>query len=412
MPKKMLASYFLILFLVSCKQVPTPIFAPTAEVFSTTGMSLPKSNETLLPEEPEWLNDNKSNILLLSYGKLTIFIDPVTTDTLFLEISDAHWVDNTHILFASNDRFLYNSSEGNSQDILDLANWKIIEAKYNPNQSSGVASGNEKSPNIWLDKNEENTPLKIYNDQRKQWDIFLYPPQGLYNLNELFIEGKIFIVQGNAVYRNGYVIAVYDFESKKIIKTFVGNVEKNTLRYSKDKVIYVTDNIPCAIDIQTLKRACGVLIPRKYKDIEIGWSPNYPETIPFTYSEHIDKYAYTKKVCLFGFFTGEIVCPMEDLQILKPVLSNVNDWRDPSKQMEIIESKSIWDYSISPNKKYILFCYGNNYYARYEGTAIVDIDGSNFRLLDDIEEVPISMIANTCWQSDVGHVAFSWRPLP
>jgi hypothetical protein len=407
-----LSLFFLSLLLTACvSNLETT--TPSVEVVLPTRIAnLFQADKFSLPDQPKWLKDVKSDVLLLSYGELALFIYPKTADTLFLTLPNAHWIDNNHVSFTSANQVYRDTSKETYQYTLDLADWKITENNSSPNQGSSIAGGNKNYPNIKLDKNEENTPLKIYNDQLKQWDIFLYPPQGLYNLDELFIDGKIFTVQGNAAYRKGYIIAVYDFETKKIIKTFVGNVEMNTLRYSKNKVIYVTDNIPCAIDIQTLKRECGVLIPRKYKEIEIGWSPNYPETIPFTYSEHIEKYAYTKKMCLFGFLTGKIVCPMEDLQILKPVLSKVKDWRDPSKQMEIIESKSIWDYSISPNEEYILFCYGNNYYARYEGTAIVDVDGRNFRLLDDIEEVPVSMIANTCWQSDVGHVAFSWRPLP
>jgi hypothetical protein len=380
-----------------------PSLVPTSTEFPVISSPTPGLSVT----RPEWMADEDSNILLLSYSGLVLFIDPKTADILFLNLPNASWIDNSRVIFSSTDQIYRDPSERIYQYVFDLKDWKI---NSNPDQNSGTDIGTKYYPDIWLDRGDANTPIKVYNDQLEEWEVFLYPPQGLYNLYEIYVDNEIFVIQGGDAYGSGQAIAVYDYETKQMLRTFTGSVEMNTLQYSEGKVVYVTENVPCAIDVQTLDRECGLPIPEKYKKIAIGSTLVYPETIPFTYEEHIEEYAYTRRLCLFSFFTGKMICPTEDLQILKPVISTIKDWEDPSKQMEIIESRSVGSYSISPDGKYVVFCYVSNYYARYEGTAIIDVDGGDFHILDEVEFVP-DFLSNICSRGGVP-VDFKWRPLP
>lgn len=355
------------------------------------------------------MKSRDSNILLLSYSGVALFIDPKTADILFLSLPNAFWIDNNHVVFSSTNQIYRHPSERIYQYVFDLADWKITEINPSLDQNSDMGIDGNYYPNIWLDRQVAYTPLKVYNNLLQKWEVFLYPPQGLYNLYEIDRDNKIFVVQGGDPYGSGHVIAVYDYETKQMLKTFVGNVEMNILQYSEGKVVYVTENVPCTIDIQTLERDCGLPIPKKYENVAIGRTLVYPEIIPFTYEEYVEKYAYTRKMCLLSFFTGKVTCPTEDLQILKPVISTIKDWKDPSKQMEIIQSKSVSSYSISPDGKYVVFCYVDNYYARYEGTAIIGVDGGDFHILDEVEFVP-DFISNICSSGTVP-IDFKWRPL-
>ncbi len=393
------------MFLItSCVSAPDTVVSPAPTNTEVVVATPPNLGVSI--DQPEWMKDPNSDILLLSYGVNAVFFDAGTASTLYMALPNARWVDNNHVLFTAFDQAYSNISEKTYKYALDIADWKIVEAKY----ISDIVDKDGNTPNVFVDKDEENTPLKIYNKQLQQWEVLLYPPQGLYNLYEIDVDNKIFVVQGGDAYGSGYVIAVYNYETKQILRTFVGKVEMNVLRYSEGKVVYITENIPCAIDVQTLERECGLPIPEKYENIAIGRTLVYPEIIPFTYEEHVDKYAYTTKMCLFSFFTGKIICPMEDLQILKPVTSTVKDWKDPSKQMEIIQSKFVGSYSISPDGKYVVFCYLDNYFARYEGTAIIGVNGSDFHILDEVEFVP-DFISNICTSGTVP-IDFKWRPLP
>lgn len=394
------------MFLItSCVSAPDTVVSPAPTNTEVVVATPPNLGVSI--DQPEWMKDPNSDILLLSYGVNAVFFDAGTASTLYMALPNARWVDNNHVLFTAFDQVYSNVSEKTYKYALDIADWKIVEAKY----ISDIVDKDGNTPNVFVDKDEENTPLKIYNKQLEQWENFLYPPQGLFNLNELLIGNRIFVVQGEDINGNGGMISVYDLETKEAVKTFFGNVEMNILRYSKGKVVYITDSMPCAIDVQILERECGTPIPEKYGNVEIDQTLNYPDVIPFIYEDRLEKNIYNKRICIYAFFDGEIACPMDNLKILKPVVDKIPDLQDPGKLREVIELNSVWAYSISPDTAYILFCYGNNNYAQYSGTAIIDIDGGNLRILDDIEFIP-DVISYMCQDPHSAHVASNWRPVP
>lgn len=394
------------MFLItSCVSAPDTVVSPAPTNTEVVVATPPNLGVSI--DQPEWMKNPNSDILLLSYGVNAVFFDAGTASTLYMALPNARWVDNNHVLFTAFDQAYSNISEKTYKYALDIADWKIVEAKY----ISDIVDKDGNTPNVFVDKDEENTPLKIYNKQLEQWENFLYPPQGLFNLNELLIGNRIFVVQGEDINGNGGMISVYDLETKEAVKTFFGNVEMNILRYSKGKVVYIADNVPCAIDVQILERECGTPIPEKYGNVEIDQTLNYPDVIPFIYEDRLEKNIYNKRICIYAFFDGEIACPMDNLKILKPVVDKIPDLQDPGKLREVIELNSVWAYSISPDTAYILFCYGNNNYAQYSGTAIIDIDGGNLRILDDIEFIP-DVISYMCQDPHSAHVASNWRPVP
>ncbi|MBL8080960.1 MAG: hypothetical protein JNM55_23515 [Anaerolineales bacterium] len=394
------------MFLItSCVSAPGTVVSP-ALTNTEVVVATPPNLEVSI-DQPEWMKNPNSDILLLSYGVNAVFFDAGTASTLYMALPNARWVDNNHVLFTAFDQAYSNVSEKTYKYALDIADWKIVEAKY----ISDIVGKDGDTPNVFVDKDEENTPLKIYNKQLEQWENFLYPPQGLFNLNELLIGNRIFVVQGEDINGNGDMISVYDLETKEAVKTFLGNVGMNILRYSKGKVVYIVDNVPCAIDVQILERECGTPIPEKYVNVEIDQTLNYPDVIPFIYEDHLEKNIYNKRICIYAFFDGEIACPMDNLKILNPVVDKIPDLQDSGKLREVIELNSVWAYSISPDTAYVLFCYGNNNYAQYQGTAIIDIDGGNLRILDDIEFIP-DVISYMCQDPRSAHVASNWRPVP
>ena len=394
---------FLILLLLSCSSDMENYTTQTAmpPVFVETNTS--QGTYKLSIAQPEWIKDTNANLMLFSWGAI---VSPKNQDMIFLDMEQPHWVDRNHIEFYSKNKI--DSSQGKKKYILDLVEWKTVEVGTEDDKV--VNSGGEEYPNLWIRRGEENTPIKIYNEKSEQWEIFLYPPQGLYNLKVVYISGKVFVIQGQDEFGIGDIIRVYDFNTKQPLKTYAGRIDQNTIRVFDSKLFYVTEHMLCFIEVESLEETCGARIPENLNDIVLGWDIDFPEFIPFTYEDPFEKVFSTRKLCLVDFYKGEVRCPMEGLKIFEPKISVVKNPNYPNGEQKIVETMQVWNYSISPDRKQIVFCYGNSAYARYEGMAVINIDGKNFNRLDDIEPLFQSAFAYDC-QSYFYTIGVEWRPL-
>ena len=155
----------------------TPLPVSTSNAIDTSTLSTERSDYRLSSTQPQWMKDENSSILLLSMGDLALFVDPVTAESLFLTLPEARWIDNSHVAFLSGNQSSDNSLDGVNTYLFDLVGWEITKAESVFSLDNNVVVGGV--PNLRIDKNEKETPLKIYNDQLAQWDVFLYPPHGL-----------------------------------------------------------------------------------------------------------------------------------------------------------------------------------------------------------------------------------------
>ena len=123
-----------------------------------------------------------------------------------------------------------------------------------------------------------------------------------------------------------------------------------------------------------------------------------------------EKIFSTRKLCLADFYNGEVRCPMEGLQIFEPKISVIKNPNYPNGEQKIVETMQVWSYSISPDHKQIIFCYGNSAYVRNEGMAVIDVDGNDFYLLNDIDLFFSYYFASEC-QYHLNSIDVEWRPL-
>lgn len=399
--------FLAILLVTSCVSNPdiAPPSVPTntklVVVSPTPGISIP---------QPEWIAKKNSSIFILSHNGLALFIEPETAEILFLTLPDAHWIDSNLVGFSILDND--NCPSGKSyQYVLNLSEWKTDEVESVDDTRFCVVGWENERLNLWLQKGDPATVLKIYDNQSENWEDFLYPPTGLYNLEQILVNKKIFIVQGDDPFGLGNVIAVYDFETKQILRTFVGNVEGNILQHSEEGVVYVTDNTPCIIDVQVLKRRCGKAIPNEYQGVMIG--PLLPDkrTLPFLYFKNDVENKSYYNLCLINILSGGLTCPTEKLVILRPESETMSDINDPGMTKNILLVKSIFSYSVSPDGRFVAFCYGSTAYSRYMGTVILDINEGDYHVLDDQEFFP-ELISYDCQRLNAENSTFKWRPPP
>lgn len=390
--------------MLSCSSDITPVGTPIDVISIPAETKDSQDVKRLSIVQPEWIKDPNANILLFSWGAI---VSPENQDMVFLDMGQPHWVDNNHIEFYSKSE-IDSFQSSRKKYILDLIEWQIVEAATEDGKV--VNSDSEDHPNLWIQRGEENTPIKIYNEKSEQWEIFLYPPQGLYNLNAAYIAGKIFVLQGQAEFGPGIIIRVYDFNTKHPLKTYAGNIDQNIIRVSDSKLFYVTEHRLCFIEVESLEETCGARIPENLNNVVLSWNIDFPEAIPFTYEEPFEKYFSTRKLCLVDFYEGEVRCPLEGLEIFEPKISKVKNPNFPNGEQKIAETIQVWGYVVSPDHQQVVFCYGNSAYVRYEGIAIIDMDGSNFYLLDDIDPFFNYLFTNEC-RYNLSLIDVEWRPL-
>jgi hypothetical protein len=204
MLRRKLSFVVLVLFLASCtpkvQDIPTPVAIPT----NTKSIIATLSALEIRVSQPEWFRDPDLDIIMIAYPDAALFMNPVTSETTLLEFSDARWLDSNHVAFSLHN--VPNCASGETcQYIFNLTNWKInpVEIEFPENDSEKNAV-----PNFQVVRRDSATVLEIYNNQSQEWEVFLYPPPGLYNRSELFADNRVFVVQGDTSDGEGYVIAV------------------------------------------------------------------------------------------------------------------------------------------------------------------------------------------------------------
>jgi hypothetical protein len=200
---------------------------------------------------------------------------------------------------------------------------------------------------------------------------------------------------------------IVDVFHKKILRTYEGDfgeIEWSTdgkmILFTNSKLLFRNFGLgfteaPCFYYIETGIKRCLRNIPQvshpgyDFKTTAVyQWGPG-GENIFFTYLflMHEMPFSWSGNLCIYNLNDGQIHCPTQGLTELR--------------------ENSIVGYSISPDQKYIHFCFSDSSVLNdYEGTsrdAIIKIDGTGFFswIGNRLVETPSS-----CSQGSL------WRPMP
>jgi hypothetical protein len=402
--RKLLTS-LLILFIASC--APKPEIVPSP-IPTNTKTSIPSSpTPEILISQPVWFKNPNTNILMLTNPDMAIFIDPVSMDDVWLEFKDARWIDNSYV--GSSPYYEPRCPAGEAYRYLfNLSMWKIENAFQNPRDLSKFCFS-EISGGV---TRSQETSLMIYNNNTNVWEKFLdvTPDQTIYDFTK--IAEKAYVLRSNKQRKIGNTIIIYEIKSRKALKSYVGEVKNNIIRYSSklQKIAYISNNNLCFIDLQNLKRECETDFRNIYEDMRLG---NFLSSgdLPFSYdtSPHVNY--NIRKVCVLRLLTGEIKCPTGSLEILNPRVEYKDLSPGSNEKYEINKTWSVIDTKFSPDETWLAICYGLDFPNGYLGLAFVDINGKNFNVINSSFSKHFPPFCDQ-YRPVYSYSKYSWRPIP
>ncbi len=400
---------FLIVFvlLASCQQKigSDTRVASTATPDILATISYIPPTETFSKPPPEWLKDPNVNILLHKYFRHVVFINPEIEESYRLELSGVDWISNNLVGFEpiDFDECLSGRIYSSTFNLLTSVVKEYSLAENIPLEYC-VPIGQQVYARIG--SFDENI-IHINGVDVEKNEIVLTLPDNSFINDVENSQDKVFALMGPEIgLYSGIHLVVYDFLSQEILMV----VDSENISYpivfsdEYDKLLYVDGQTPCVLDGLTLDIACGVKIPFEYSDIRLAgfWQNNTTVMFLARRDSIGPPWANGNKLCSFGMFSGEIECFIENAAIFEPYDLQIGSG-EQSEMQEVVDS--IIGYKFSPDNKYILVCYGQNFRPDRH-IAIVDVNELSFY------EVPTYDLEYQNWQTTCPSSSVNWRPMP
>ena len=281
----------------------------------------------------------------------------------------AFWQDSQHLAFLHGE----NCASFDYGSIINLNTGKI--ERYSSADLSGkdFCAPYQARYSAVVSFMESDPPITIYDNRQEIYEDFNPQPEGVINISaELSPDmSTLAVLQNSIPSHENTQFAVYDFVSKNLRGVYKVSDVSRYFQFTSDsqKIVFLDDNLPCILTLENLIKECGVPIPKEdqYKYIHLSGIANNNDIV-FVHNVFPDSGFYGGGICIYGVFTGNIKCPMDDLDFM-------NLKKDP------IESNFVSNYKFSPDEEVIVFDYGEGCptcdYFYYEGTAVIDANGNS-----------------------------------
>jgi WD40 repeat protein len=343
---------------------------------------------------------------MLSGFQFAVFIDPITSENLILSFEKAKWIDNTYVGFSPYSEPMCSSGKAYRKKF-NLSKWEVEEITRNSPKMLEFCLPNGTINTIKIQNNE----LRLYDDKTGTWETFLtiLPDQIIHDFMK--IGEKIYVLEGNATGEAEDVIKIYDIESKKVLKTFSGDVAQNKVNYSErlNKLAFLSENSICLIDLESLERECESEPLNTYGGMELEYFlPSGRLLFSYDSSPHVNY--NIRKICIFTLEGDQIDCPTENLEILAPRIEYQKLSPNNNEMYEVNKTWSVIDAKASPDEKWLAICYGLDFPDGYIGMAFVNMNGQNFKTVDDMFFK--GLFPPFCDQYRHVYSEFTWRPKP
>lgn len=418
--RKLLFVIIILFTTTSCQEVQTN--APTSTSTVTPAKILaPRATLTpfLTPEilfyrTPEWLKKSNSQVLMFINDKLdqeawshhlVSFLNVDTGeifDLKFPGFDSVHWVDKTRIMFLHGQGDLCPYFEYGS--VLDLSIGKVERYKGKELYEKGFCP--KTTPRFraaiydWKSKNQ----VYIF-DELGRREEFAPNNNEITNLSVAISpdNSTVVILQDGDKGFDGYEFVIYDFQSRKVKSKFNETkvVQDFFFLPNSKQLAYLKDKTPCILDVDAVVRKCGVPIPEAYQDVYFAGVFDDKEIVIFATvmtdakkicvedlnggNKRCELMDIRHDLCFYNVFTGSINCPTAKLDILKSTTGFIK--RADGATSPILNLNHVVQYSISPDKKHILFVYGEGYPNGHSFNnlyrAVLDVDGGNYQYLGE-----------------------------
>lgn len=367
----------MLMALCSCGLSPTSVTA-------TQTTRATAQEQVFVHEIPVWLRDPYVNVLMykqqftnpkdLYAAELysTMLLNPLTGEKFTVNLDDGQiyeWIDNQTIGFSP--------IQDNRKCQSGMAYGYVLSL------STGVLLANDSggyfctiiSPEL-IRVSTYGGGLEYFNEA--DWVEFIPALPGLYNEYGAVSpdETAMLVTQRNQSASEPNRIGIYDFPQK----TEVGFLNVQNLNPifefvgEQHEIAYFEGNTPCILNWDALESECGLTLPEEYYNLELEYVDNDASRIGFVYPGVKSTEGGGRIFCFYDIFEGEILCPMKDLEIFRPV-SFTSETMNGAQTS--IRSSSVVHTLISPDEKFIYFTYQENYVAPVE-QAVVSTDGETF----------------------------------
>jgi len=329
-----------------------------------------------------------------------VFIDPVTSEDVILGFENAEWIDNNHVGFSSFAEPVCSSGKAYKK-IFTLSKWEVEEFTSDSQKMIKFCLPEVAEKTIKLQDGE----LKLYDVKTGVWETFVNIPPDRTTHSFKKIGEQIYLLEGSTLSETEDVIKIYDIESKKVLKTFRGEVAHNKIKYSErlNKLAYLSEHSICLIDLENLERDCKSEPLNTYEGMELEYFlPSGRLLFSYDSSPHVNY--NIRKVCVFTFESELISCPADNAEIFAPRIEYTHN------QYEINKTWSMIDAKVSPDEKWLAICYGLDFPDSYIGLAFVELSGQDFKTIDDTFFK--GLFVSFCDQYKYVYSEYSWRPMP
>jgi hypothetical protein len=391
----------------------TPIPNLTVKPLQTTETVQSHITNKQVIEIPDWIKKPHNNVLLLPLvenalqGSPSTFrlINPNNGEQMMLNLNRGYyfyyWKDASHIVFlgygsCDEDGFPRHEYVAELNTFTGIL-WQGTEKEYTEPIKNCYQSPNEEE--IVLNRGLPEITTEIKDPITGQTISLTSPNDGIGDVSYALSPNKnyIAIVQADGEYRpsefwlpeHGDKVSIYNLSSRKHILTIEENERVSSLLIFLDNesLVYVRENTPCIVFLQSLEKKCIHAISEKFQNSAVIVES------PLSTSRKLGFIHFTSSyggICFYDLFSGNFNCPTDQFSNMKEQI--------------------ITNYSLSPESKFILFEYDS------EGCpipwcdnftdphwAITDIEGN--RLVELGESYTVGMTVFRPIQPD------PWRPI-